>query len=102
MCTLMPVESDVFFVSIVSLWIRGSVLVPIFHLPTAIILTSELSKSPNVGQFNRKTNVIPFRIFGVLSIGKKAPQVGHGTTATTGPRSASPFTENLPRLKQGS
>jgi hypothetical protein len=45
MCTLMPVESDVVFPSIVSLWIRGSVLLRSSILPTPIILTSEPSKS---------------------------------------------------------
>ncbi len=88
------------FPSIVSLWIRGSVLVPIFHFAYA--------HHPHVRTFEfMLDNSTERRMSSLsgssacLSIGKKAPQVGHGTTATTGPRSASPFTENPPRLKQG-
>jgi hypothetical protein len=86
-------ESDVVFVSIASLWIRGSVLVPIFHFAYGHHPHVRTFKISTCWTIQPKTNVIPFRIFGVLSIGKNSPHVGHGTTATTGPLSASPFTE---------
>lgn len=65
---------------------------------------------PNVRTFKISTwldnsterRMSPFQDLRRLIDREKAPQVGHGITATTGPRSASPFTEDLPRLKQGS
>jgi hypothetical protein len=64
-------ESDVVFASIVSLWIRGSVLVPIFHLAYVHhphVRTFEISTCWTITE--RRMSSLSGS-FGVLSIGKK-------------------------------